>query len=104
MVERASLLRSVVAFLAVVQGLLSALRALDLVSIGIDIFGRGVILLPLLGSLIVIRGVVVAATSVLYAMFAWGAMYDKAWARLIGSIAALVNLSLVGAVLLAGDV
>lgn len=98
-----SRLLPVVAVLAVAQGVLGALRALELVSLGTDVTGRGVLLLPLIGSLIIVRGVVVAAIAALYAVFAWGAFYRKAWAWPIGMLAALINGLLVVAILIGGD-
>jgi hypothetical protein len=48
-------------------------------------------LLPLVGSLIVARGIFVAAIAVLYAVFAWAAFRRKAWAWPVGMLVAVVN-------------
>lgn len=101
--ERNGWLLSIVALLAIAQGVLGALRALELVSLGTDVAGRGVLLLPLVGSLIIARGVVVAALAAVYAVFAWGAFYRKAWAWPIGMLVTLVNGALVAAVLIGED-
>ena len=92
----------IIALLAMAQGLLGLLRALELVSIGTDVAGRGAVLLPLIGTLMIVRGVLVAALAGLYAVFAWGALRRKAWARPIGILVALVNAVLVVAVLIGG--
>jgi hypothetical protein len=70
-------LSPIVALLAVAQGLLGALRALDLVRIGTDVAERGVVLI---GSLFIARGIFVAALAALYAVFAVGA-FQLAHAR-----------------------
>jgi hypothetical protein len=100
--ERGGWLVPIVALLALTQGLLGALRALDLVSIGRDVAADGVLLLPLIGSLFIARGILVAALAALYAVFAVGAFLRKAWARPLGILAALVNALLVLVVLIVG--
>jgi hypothetical protein len=102
--ERGGWLLPIVALLAVAQGLFGVLRALELVSIGTDVAARGAVLLPLIGSLFIARGVLVAAIAVLYIVFAVGAFQHKAWAWPMGLLAAVVNESLVVAVLIGGGV
>jgi hypothetical protein len=100
--ERRSWPLLVVALLAIVQGVLGLLRALDLVRVGADVVGRGVLLLPLIGSFIIARGVLIAGIALLYGMFAWGALRHAPWARPIGVVAALLNGLLVVATMVSG--
>ena len=65
--------------------------------------GRGIVLLPILSTLIIARGVLVAVIAALYAVFAWAAFRRAAWARPIGILVAVVNVSLVAVVLIGGD-
>ena len=51
---------TVVAVLALAQGVLRVLRALELVRIGSDLVGRGSLLLPLIGAMAFVRGALVA--------------------------------------------
>ena len=69
-------------------------------SFGSDVAGRGVLLLPVIGSLMIARGILVAGIATLYAAFAWGAFRRKAWAWPIGMLVALVNGLLVVPVLI----
>ena len=82
----------IVAVLALVQALFGILRALEVIRIGSDLSGRGVLLLPILASVVIARGLLVGVIAVLYAVFAWGAFRQKSWAWPVGMVAALVNL------------
>jgi hypothetical protein len=85
----------VIAFLAVVQGLAGILRAINWLQTGVDLFGEGLLLLPLVGAVAILRGLFVSVVALLYVLFAIGALLEKRWARWVGLTAAIVNLLLV---------
>jgi hypothetical protein len=92
----------IIAILAVVQGLLGLLRTAHWVEIGSDLFGRGVLLLPIFGMMVIGRGILVALIAVLYGVFAWGLLARRDWARGLGLVVAVVNLILAGLALTGG--
>ena len=92
----------IIAFLALVQGLLGLLRASNWVKIGADLFGQGVLLLPAVGLLAIFRGLVIAFVALLYVLFFSAVLLGKSWARWIGVAAAIVNLLLVLSALVQG--
>jgi hypothetical protein len=92
----------IVAILAVVQGLLGLLRTADLVEIGSDLAERGVVLLPIIGMMVIGRGILVALIAVLYGVFAWGLLARRGWARGLGLVVAVVHLILAGLALAGG--
>ena len=92
----------IIAFLALVQGLLGLLRASNWVTIGVDLFGQGVLLLPAVGLLAIFRGLVVAFVALLYLSFFGAVLLGKSWARWIGVVAVVINLLLVLSALLQG--
>jgi hypothetical protein len=94
---------SLVAVLALAQAALGTLRALDWFQIGTDLIGRGVVFLPLVGDLVLFRGAMIAGIALLYALFAWGILQGRPWARTVGLIAAAVNLLLVVGVLIEAE-
>ena len=63
--------------------------------VGIDLFGEGLLLLPFIGVVAVMRGLLIAVVALLYGLFAGGALLRRSWARWIGLAAAIVNLLLV---------
>ena len=93
----------VIAVLALAQGALGILRALHWVEIGSDLMHRGVVLLPIIGAMAFGRGAMVAIIAALYALFAWGLLAQRGWARPLGLTVALVNLVIVGLALLGGE-
>jgi hypothetical protein len=92
----------IVAILAVGQGLLGLLRTAHFVEIGSDLAARGVVLLPIIGAMVVGRGVLVALIAVLYGVFAWGLLARRGWARRLGLVVAVVHLILAGTALAGG--
>jgi len=92
----------IIAFLALVQGLLGLLRASNWVQIGADLFGQGLLLLPAVGLLAIFRGLVIAFVALLYVLFFSAVLLAKSWARWIGVAAATVNLLLVLSALVQG--
>jgi hypothetical protein len=92
----------IIAILAVVQGLLGLLRTAQWVEIGSDLFERGVVLLPIVGMMVIGRGILVALIAVLYGVFAWGLLARRGWARGLGLVVAVVHLILAGLALAGG--
>jgi hypothetical protein len=85
----------IIAFLAFVQGLAGILRAVNWLQTGVDLFGEGILLLPLVGAVAILRGLFVSVVALLYVFFTIGALLGKRWARWVGLTAAIVNLLLV---------
>ena len=90
-----SLSLNIVMLLALAQGIAGLLRAFNWVEVGIDLFGEGLLLLPFIGVVAVMRGLLIAVVALLYGLFAGGALLRRSWARWIGLAAAIVNLLLV---------
>jgi len=86
---------TIVAALALLQGVLGLLRSFDIVRFGVNLTGQGVLLLPMLGILTAARGGLVAIIALLYLVFAVGALRQDAWSWWVGLAAALLNALLV---------
>jgi uncharacterized membrane protein (DUF2068 family) len=93
----------IIALLAFVQGGFGVLRALHWFDMGSDLFGQGLLILPLVGVVAFLRGAFITAIALLYVVFAWGMMLRRAWASWVGIVAAAVNLLLVFSVLAQGE-
>ncbi len=98
-----SLGHKVIALLALAQGSLGVLRALDWVRIGTDLLGQGIIFLPLLGVVAFGRGFLVATIATLFVLFAIGTLLGKAWAWWFGLLAVLFNGALVFSAMIEGN-
>lgn len=81
--------------LALVQAIAGVLRGFNWLQVGSDLFGRGLVLLPLIGALTIMRGLFVWAVALLYVLFVIGALMRKGWARWTGATAAIITLILV---------
>jgi hypothetical protein len=92
-----------IAILALVQGVLGVFRAFEWFNIGADQFGRGVLILPLVGAVAFARGGLVIVMAVLYALFAVGMLLQKSWARWLGLTVAAINILLVLNVVIQGE-
>jgi hypothetical protein len=93
----------VMGLLALAQGLAGLLRAFNWVQIGVDLFGQGLLLLPAVGLIAIMRGLFIAAVALLYVLFFSTALLGKSWSRWIGLAAVIVNLLLVLSVLIQGS-
>jgi len=82
---------TIVAALALLQGVLGLLRSFDIVRFGVNLTGQGVLLLPMLGILTAARGGLVAIIALLYLVFAVGALRQDARSWWVGLAAALLN-------------
>ena len=94
---------TVIAVLAVVQGILGILRALGWFQFGSDLMGQGILVLPLLGVLAYARGLLVAVVALLYVAFAAGVFTRRPWAWSVGMVVAIVNILLVWSLLIQGE-
>jgi hypothetical protein len=86
---------TVMAWLALAQGLLGFLRAVQWLEIGVDLFEQGRLILPMVGVAALFRGAVIATIALLYVLFFCGALLGMSWARFVGLTAALINIVLV---------
>ena len=90
-----SLTLKIMVTLGVVQGVAGLLRGFNWVQVGSDIFRQGLLLLPLIGAVAVMRGVFIAGVALLFLLFVVGAMLGKSWAWWICLTAVVVNLIVV---------
>jgi hypothetical protein len=90
-----SLSFKVILFLAFLQGVFGLLRAYDWVQFGVDLFGRGTLLLPSVGAIAVMSGLIISVVALLYLLSVFGALLEKPWAWWTGLIAVVLNLLLV---------
>ena len=81
--------------LALVQGAFGLLRAYDLVQIGADLFKQGLLIVPLVGAVTVLRGLFISVVAALYFLFFCGGLLGRRWARRVGLTAVVINLLLV---------
>jgi hypothetical protein len=80
--------------LALVQGLAGLLRGFNWIQIGVDLFGKGILLLPLIGTMAMMHGLFIWVVALLYVSFVLGALQGSRWAWWSCLIAAVVNLLL----------
>lgn len=85
----------IILFLALVQGIAGLLRAFNWVQIGVDLFGQGVLLLPFMAAMAIMRGMFVSAVALLYVLFVVCALLGKSWAKWFCLTAVIINLLLV---------
>jgi hypothetical protein len=81
--------------LALVQGVAGLVRGFNWVEIGVDLFRQGILLLPFVGALAVMHGLVIWMVALLYLLFVIGAALRLSWTRWAGVVAAIINLLLV---------
>jgi hypothetical protein len=85
----------IILLLALIQGAAGLLRAFNWVQIGVDLFGQGLLLLPFVGALAVMRGLVISVVALLYVLFVIGALLGSHWAWWVCLTAVIINLLLV---------
>ena len=84
----------IIMLLALVQGLAGLLRGFNWIQIGVDLFGKGILLLPLVGTFSIMHGLFIWGVALLYVSFVLGALLGGRWAWWSCLIAAVVNLLL----------
>ncbi len=92
----------IMALLAFVQAIAGVLRAFNWVQVGVNLFGQGLLILPLVGAVALMRGLLISLIGLFYVLFSVGALLGKSWSRWLGLTAAIVNLLLVLSVLAQG--
>ena len=90
-----SLSFKIILLLALVQGVAGMLRGFNWVRLGGNLFGQGLLLLPMIGAVAVMRGLFVAAVAFLYVLFVIGGLLGRNWAWWPCLTAAIINLLLV---------
>lgn len=85
----------IMALLALAQGAFGLLRAYGWVQIGADLLRQGLLLLPIVGTLAVLRGMFIAGVAFLYFSFFCGALLGSRWAWSVCLTAVVINLLLV---------
>ena len=93
----------VVAVLALAQGGFALLRAYNWVQIGSNLFGQGLLLLPIVGVMAYMRGLFVSIVALLYILFGVGGLLGKSWGWWPGLTAAVINLLLVFSAVVQGE-
>ena len=81
--------------LALLQGAFGLMRAYNWVSIGADLFKQGVLLMPSLGAVAILRGLLIALVAFLYLLFVCCAPLKMRPGWIAGCFAAVINLLLV---------
>ena len=94
--------RKIIALLALLQGIFGLLRGYNWIQIGSDLFGQGLLLLPAVGAVAIIRGFVIAAVALFYLLFSIGMARAQTWAWWPGLTAAIANLVFVLGALING--
>jgi hypothetical protein len=97
-----SLSFKVILFLALLQCIFGLLRAYNWVQIGFDLFGQGILILPFVGMIAVVRGMFISAIAFLYLLSAIGALLETNWARWACIAAVLLNLVVVAVAVIQG--
>jgi hypothetical protein len=92
-----------IAILALIQGVLGVFRAFDWFNVDADLFGQGLLILPLVGVVAFARGGLVIVLSMLSALFAVGMLLQKSWAWWLGLIVSAISILLVLNVLILGE-
>ena len=92
----------IMALLALAQGAIGLLRAYGWMRIGADLFRQGLLILPIVGTIAVLRGMVIAGIAFLYFLFFCGALLGRRWAWSVGLTAVVINLLLVLSALIQG--
>ena len=68
---------NILVVLALVQGIAGLLRAVGWVQIGTDLFGQGVLLLPIVGAIAMARGLIIEASRLSTCSSPWGPCVEK---------------------------
>jgi hypothetical protein len=87
---------TVVAVLALAQGIFAILRSLHWLDIGSDLMARGLLLLPAVAMFAYASGALAGAIALLYILFALGEFAGRGWGS-CGAVAAVLNLLLAAA-------
>jgi hypothetical protein len=92
----------VIAVLALMQGLVGLLRAVEWVRVGIDMRRQGILLVPILGAVALSWGKLMLVLALCYILFALGALFHQRWAWGLGLGVSLVTGLVVVSLMLQG--
>ena len=84
-----------IAILAILQGIAAVFRAFEWFKVGADLFGQGLLILPVVGMVAFGGGILVMVLATLYLLFAVGTLLQESWAWWLGLIVAAINIFLV---------
>ena len=84
-----------IAILAILQGIAAVFRAFEWFKVGADLFGQGLLLLPVVGMVAFGGGILVMVLATLYLLFAVGTLLQESWAWWLGLIVGAINILLV---------
>jgi hypothetical protein len=90
-----SLSFKIILLLALVQGVAGLLRGFNWVRLGGNLFGQGLLLLPMVGAVAIMRGLFIAVVALLYVLFVIGGLLGRSWAWWPCLTAAIINLLVV---------
>ena len=93
---------NVIRLLAFAQAVAGLLRAFNWVQIGVNLFSQGILLLPFIGVVAVIHGLLISIVALLYVLFVIATFLESRWARWVGLVGAILNLLLVLSALIQG--
>ncbi|MGH7795187.1 MAG: hypothetical protein ACREQ2_09845 [Candidatus Binatia bacterium] len=92
---RQSLSFKIILLLALIQGLGGLFRGFNWVQVGGNLWGQGLLLLPTIGAVAIMRGLFISAVALLYVLFVVGGLLEKSWAWWSCLTAVILNLLLV---------
>jgi hypothetical protein len=92
-----------IAGIAVAQAILEFLLSAQWIRAGGATFERGVVVLPLIGTLLIAWGGFAALIGLLYLLFAWAALTGRAWAWATGLLAVVLNAFAIVVLVLNGE-
>ena len=84
-----------IAILAISQGIAGVFRAFEWFKVGADLFGQGLLILPMVGVVAFGGGLLVMVLATLYLLFAVGTLLHESWAWWLGLLVAAINILLV---------
>ncbi|MGH7833036.1 MAG: hypothetical protein ACREQK_05285 [Candidatus Binatia bacterium] len=85
----------IIALLALIQGAFGLLRAYGWFQIGVDLFQQGLLIVPIVGAVAILRGILIAVVAWLYFLFFCGALLGARWAWPVCFMVVVINLLLV---------
>ncbi|MGE5220297.1 MAG: hypothetical protein ACM3SP_25115 [Chloroflexota bacterium] len=90
-----SLSFKIILLLAFLQGVAGLLRGFNWVRLGGNLFGQGLLLLPMIGAVAVMRGLFIVVIALLYILFVIGGLLGQNWGWWPCVTAAIINLLIV---------
>jgi hypothetical protein len=85
----------IIALLALVQAVFGLARGYGWVQIGVNLYQEGLLIVPIVGAVAIMRGLLIAAVALLYFLFFCGALLGARWAWPVCFMVVVINLLLV---------